>query len=194
MYKKLLCFVGTLLVVSVTLVTTLPVSGIAAGPQSSNVPAPPILDNIPPAWSQKLPAAKRFELVLDNYGVLDKETGLVWQKRPSNRTFNWVNGLAQCSVTNLGGRAGWHLPTVTQLGSLIDKSVDTSPKLPEGHPFMNVKTEGEGYEYLTASTHPQDPSCCVWSVDFATGDLWGMPRDQERYIWCVRGGQTYDAY
>ena len=116
MNKKVLCFAGLAIVIAVTLVTIFPVMGIAAGPESSVGPAPPILDNIPPAWSQKLPAAKRFELVLDNYGVLDKETGLVWQKRPGNRTFNWVNGLAQCSVTNIGGRAGWHLPTVAQLG------------------------------------------------------------------------------
>ena len=36
------------------------------------------LDEIPPTWSQKLPAAQRFVLVLDGAGVLDKETGLVW--------------------------------------------------------------------------------------------------------------------
>src|SRR5215470_9380827 len=38
---------------------------------------------IPPAWSQKLPAAQRFEVVLDGAAVLDHETGLVWEKSPS---------------------------------------------------------------------------------------------------------------
>jgi hypothetical protein len=36
------------------------------------------LDEIPPTWSQKLPAAQRFQRVLDAEAVLDKETGLVW--------------------------------------------------------------------------------------------------------------------
>src|SRR3954467_14198402 len=38
------------------------------------------VDVIPPAWSQTLPAAERFQLVLGGAGVLDKETGLVWEK------------------------------------------------------------------------------------------------------------------
>jgi len=35
------------------------------------------VDRIPPAWSQTLPAAQRFMLVMGGAAVLDKETGLV---------------------------------------------------------------------------------------------------------------------
>lgn len=47
------------------------------------------LDEIPPAWSQKLPAAQRFVLVLDGEAVLDKETGLVWERSPDTTLRNW---------------------------------------------------------------------------------------------------------
>lgn len=37
-----------------------------------------------PEWSQKLPAAIRFRLVLGNAAVLDKETNLVWEQSPGD--------------------------------------------------------------------------------------------------------------
>ena len=194
MYKKVLCFIGLAIFIAVTLVITLPGMGFSAGPQSLVAPAPPILDKIPPAWSQKLPATKRFELVLDGRGVLDKETGLVWRTRP-NGYGNLAYASSQCTMLNIGGRAGWHLPTVEQLASLLDTSVDSPPMLPKGYPFLNV--QWGPYEdyivYLTASTHPDDPEA-LWTVNFATGEIGGDGKDQERYFWCVRGGQTYDAY
>ena len=39
-----------------------------------------------PAWSRKLPAATRFLVLTDwnNEAVLDKETGLVWERTPDS--------------------------------------------------------------------------------------------------------------
>ena len=36
------------------------------------------LDLIPPSWSQILPAIDRFQLVMGNAAVLDRETGLAF--------------------------------------------------------------------------------------------------------------------
>lgn len=33
-----------------------------------------------PTWSNKMEASKRFLIALDGEAVLDKETGLVWEK------------------------------------------------------------------------------------------------------------------
>ena len=45
-----------------------------------------------PAWDRKLPAAVRFYVLTDwnNAAVLDKETGLVWERTPSGG--QWENG------------------------------------------------------------------------------------------------------
>jgi hypothetical protein len=39
-----------------------------------------------PSWDQELPAAQRFIVLsnLNNEAVLDRETGLVWQRTPGS--------------------------------------------------------------------------------------------------------------
>ena len=144
---------------------------------------------IPPAWSQKLPAAERFVLVLDDNGVLDKETGLVWEKSPSTGIYIWVNAISHCiSDLNVGVRKGWHLPTVEQLASLVDTSGD-SLKLPTGHPFTNVQSRG----YWSATTYPSSTTV-AWGVHFGDGYVDAYAEANYYYAWCVRGGQSHDAY
>ena len=45
-----------------------------------------------PAWDRKLPAATRFLVLTDwnNEAVLDKETGLVWERTPDSLPQYWV--------------------------------------------------------------------------------------------------------
>lgn len=45
--------------------------------------------------------------------VLDKETGLVWERAPSSEEMNWIYAIVFYSYNKyLGGRKGWRLPTV----------------------------------------------------------------------------------
>lgn len=52
-----------------------------------------------PSWDQTLPSNTRF-IVLSNFGgqaVLDRETGLVWEKSPSAAVgFTWDNAVFHC--------------------------------------------------------------------------------------------------
>jgi hypothetical protein len=151
-----------------------------------------------PTWSQKLTCdvgnCPRFQVLADfnNEAVLDRETGLVWEKSPSTDTYNWSNALIICAERNVGGRMGWHLPTIEQLASLVDKSVGGSPKLPTGHPFIGVQSDFVFYwSATTYSFYTTDAK----SVDFSHGWVgYANKTTDENYIWCVRGGQSHDTY
>jgi len=145
---------------------------------------------IPPSWSRKLPAAERFELVLDGAAVLDKETGLVWEKAPSPGTFTWTAAYSSCMNLQLGGRMGWRLPTIEQLASLVDPSVSPpGPTLPTGHPFINVQPS----YYWSAKTLPLATSY-AWDVNLRYGFVTLDLKDRTYHSWCVRGGDTYEAW
>ena len=73
------------------------------------------------------------ESTLDDDVVLDRETGLVWQRTVSAVSVDWFTAISYCYTTTAGGRKGWRLPAVEELASLVD-STQTNPSLPVGHP------------------------------------------------------------
>jgi hypothetical protein len=161
-------------------------------PAESEAVSPVIqkLEQIPPSWSQKLPASERFVLVLDGAGVLDMETGLVWERSPVIRTYVWEDAVGHCIVFELGGRKGWHLPTIEQLASLVD----ASGRLPSGSPFDTDCADGYcvySTEYWSATTDVED-NTRNWFLNFGNGDI-GRSRSAA-YAMCVRGGQSLDGY
>jgi hypothetical protein len=66
-----------------------------------------------------------------------------------------------------------------ELGSLLDMSVSSSPKLPLGHPFLNVQSA----QYLSFS---EDSGGRHLVADFKTGSL-VYTISSPVYLWCVRG-------
>jgi hypothetical protein len=152
----------------------------AAGPYYAN-----------PSWDQQLPASTRF-IVLSNWAsaaVLDRETGLVWEKSPSTSTFTWLNAQIHCNVLNVGNRKGWRLPTIQELASLVDgdPANTSSPRLPPGHPFTNVQSSF----YWSATTSAPNTSN-AWAVFFVNGNVLNVDKDNNTFFWCVRGGQGVD--
>jgi len=77
----------------------------------------------------------------------------------------------------------WRVPNRKEVLSLLDWS-HVHPKLPAGHPFLNI---GENDEFLTSNTYAADETA-YWSVlvnigsSVARGKTWGAGR-----IWAVRG-------
>jgi Protein of unknown function (DUF1566) len=150
------------------------------------------LDMIPPAWSQTLPAANRFQLVMGGAGVLDKETGLVWEQAPNGDTRQWHENFFFCYNKNLGGRKGWRVPTIEELASLVDVS-NSQPTLPTGHPFTFPDPNAVFWSTTTLVGQTPDDA---WVVGFGFGvvvNSGGGGKLASWRTWCVRGGQGYDG-
>jgi hypothetical protein len=113
-----------------------------------------------PSWDQTMPAATRF-IVLSNFNsmaVLDRETGLVWERSPQTDTVaGGYLAPGTCTLKKVGGHPGWRLPTVQELASMIDLTQASPPYLPSGHPFINVQTGFSDY-YWSATTDDNDNS------------------------------------
>ena len=123
-------------------------------------------------------------IVLDGAAVLDKETGLVWEKSPDATRRTWLDAIYYCYTKTVGGRKGWRLPTVEELASLID-TTQSNPALPSGHPF-NVQTYGcwSSTEYVDA---PNGDS--AWEVYMSNGYTRPSLKGNGDFVWLVRGGK-----
>jgi hypothetical protein len=171
----------------------LPGLGLAGSLEPSGPPAPTMktLDQIPPTWDQVLPASERFVLVMSGDGVLDKETGLIWERFPSTSTVIFLSGRDRCVGLTTGERLGWRLPTLQELASLVDPTVPLpGPRLPSGHPFSGVQSQ----PYWTANSAVESPGY-EWLVNFGGGNTVGQQSilAYSFNVWCVRGGQGVDA-
>jgi hypothetical protein len=152
-----------------------------------------------PSWDQTLPSSTRF-IVLSNMGsnaVLDRETGLVWERSPSTTEVSWYQAQMYCNSLTLGNRKGWKLPTLQELQSLVDPSVPSpGPTLPTGHPFQNVQAVFDGYWSATTNDIeiPGFGHVAAWFVSFKDGTIASEPKHNisDHYGWCVRGGQGVD--
>src|SRR5687768_1954846 len=95
-------------------------------------------------WNRRIDNVTRRFRVLNEFNgeaILDRETGLVWERRPSAQTVAWPNARLLCAQKSVGGRGGWRLPAFNELASLIDPTVTNPalPRLPTGHPFLDVQ-------------------------------------------------------
>jgi hypothetical protein len=151
-----------------------------------------------PTWHQILPAndgeadgcnSSRFKCVMNDEAVLDKETGLVWERSPDMTERDWFAAITHCYRRELANRKGLRLPTIEELASLVDED-EGPPTLPAGHPFINVRSQP--YWSSTTSTHTTPAG--AWGVGFGFGDVGTNGKTGTGYVWCVRGGQGHDAY
>lgn len=139
------------------------------------------------SWDQHL-SAGRF-VVLSAFGsqaVLDKETQLVWQRTPASVVAGWSAARSACENLVVGGRRGWRLPAAHELTSLIDPVISIAPpRLPDGHPFVNVATT----RYWTTTPSPYNEPGEAFVVDLAFSDVDSLPKEEGLLRrWCVRGG------
>lgn len=153
------------------------------------------LDEIPGSWSRILSstgadacATARFDCVLVNdEAVLDRETGLVWDRQPSESTMDWDSAIRACHDRDRGGRLGWRLPSVSETLSLLDtQSVDG---LPDGHPFT-LPAATDKFWTSTRNTASDTRSMRIDVSDALVAD---ELRDAANGFWCVRGSSGDDT-
>jgi len=128
--------------------------------------------------------------------VTDNLTGLIWLKDLSCFTTsqNWgsalsaANSLASgvCGLTDGSKIGDWHLPNRNELWSLIDFGVSSPlsiPKLPSGHPFVGVHSNGF---YWSSSSKGSDTTaaCTVYMNEGSIGSS-GKSSSFD-FVWPVR--------
>jgi hypothetical protein len=151
----------------------------------------------PPAWDQKLQCdtlttCPRF-VVLSNWNsqaVLDRETGLVWERSPDPTPRNWDGALQHCLLRVVSDRFGWRLPSIQELLSL--RAAASGSTLPPGHPFSSMDLP----YYWSATSSPAGDFDFAWFSEFSFTSGGGVNaiRKSSSYggAWCVRGGHGAD--
>ena len=79
------------------------------------------------------------------------------------------------------------LPLRNQLASLVDPS-NSDLSLPMGHAFQNVPSG----LYWSATTNVGNPTG-AWVVVFINGNVGTISKANDVFVWCVRGGQSFDG-
>ncbi|MEO8341372.1 MAG: DUF1566 domain-containing protein [Nitrospirota bacterium] len=120
-----------------------------------------------PGVSADPPAGQRFVILptFENDAVLDKKTGLVWEKSPDTTSVRWTVARRMCMEKSVGGQKGWRLPSLEELASLVDPSVSPpSLALSSGHPFLAIRSA-----VYWSSTRPGEDPNGSWGVHFGLG-------------------------
>jgi hypothetical protein len=176
----------------VTAVAGLAMLAVAAHADAQTTAAGPYYAT--PSWDQTMPASTRFVVLsnFENAAVLDRETGLVWDRAPAQTTLSFTTGVTTCLTKQLGGRLGWRLPTAAEASSLLQSpsagSPSAVPDLPAGHPF----TVSEPLAIMTVTSLSLDPTGTFVVSNIPGGSGFDLIVDKNgtripELIWCIRG-------
>lgn len=153
-----------------------------------------LADAIKP-WAQISDASQRFVVLTDFGGdaVLDRATGLIWDRTPEGGAFDWYAAQRRCIFVASGGQTpldlGWRLPKVEELYSLF-RVTGSNPGGPimaivPGHPFT-LPTTSTFWSASTAQINGDTDSAWVANTNgnYGFNDKVG----DDNGVWCVRGG------
>ena len=123
--------------------------------------------------------------------VLDKETGLVWERSPAIDRKTFTGAFVYSTTKVVARRKAWRLPTLVELLSLVDPS-NSNPTLPAGHPFLNLKLDYFYWSTTRGIPVGGDPNA-VWGYNFGDASTSTIVvAAAQCYTWLVRGGSGYN--
>ena len=143
-----------------------------------------------PTWDAAVGGPGRFKVLKSfaDQAVLDKETGLVWQKVISPLTVSFRGAVLACTELSVASRRGWRLPTAEELSSLMDVS-QTNPPVAAGSPFENLVAD-VNTAYWTTTASPGLQGFRIGWTFADVGTVVEAPETTAIRAWCVRGGQN----
>ncbi len=156
----------------------------------------------PDAWN-KLLTTDRFELVMNDEAVFDKETCLVWERSPDieggpndDGLRDWYSAKRYCITKYVGGRKGWRAPTIEELGSIAEFRENgwiDPPAIPDALEALTSNVQWT--DYWSGTAHNDEIRSewnHAWWVEFGGGDIGYSTKSTIMYVWCVRGGKGHD--
>jgi hypothetical protein len=148
-------------------------------------------DELVPAWDQTLSStggctSQRFQCVMSSQAVLDRETGVVWQRTPRTVLFTpWNTSVEECALATTGGRKGWRAPTLSEAESLLDPAITGANQLFAGNPFI-VDPALVGTFFATSRSRT-DTLGKLFRLDGQAAAIVKTDTTFNFGIWCVRG-------
>ncbi|MFC1856590.1 DUF1566 domain-containing protein [Thermodesulfobacteriota bacterium] len=123
-------------------------------------------------------------LVINGDGtVTDTSTGLMWQQETALGTYTWKQGLSYCEGLDLAGHTDWRLPTIKELGSIVDLGRY------KPHANMNFFPDTVASFYWSSTTDALNISY-AWHMYFGYLDDYDNYKSSSYYVRAVRGGQS----
>ena len=105
--------------------------------------------------------------------VIDRTSGLMWQKKPDGVERNWKDAKLYCQKLSLGGYSEWRLPNESVLMKMIKNKMMFASSLRNN--------------YYWSST-VSNPTSWATYVNFGYGDKGVAWKGSGMYVRCVRGG------
>ena len=96
--------------------------------------------------------------------LIDDVTQLMWQKDMNGQTYTWADAISYCQTLTLGGFAGWRLPSLIELISLVDYSVTAA----NGAALISGGFTGPA-EGVWSSTTVAGTTTQAWMISLAAG-------------------------
>lgn len=120
--------------------------------------------------------------------ALDRLTGLDWRRAAGlapEEGVTWHEALAAVARLNNENDAGWRLPNINELESLVDCDA-ANPALPSNHPFAQVRDV-----YWSSTTSLYEPDW-AWALYLDKGAVGVGQKSQARFqVWPVRENHAF---
>jgi len=143
---------------------------------------------LPSEWAEwPVPATSPVEdsYILSRDIVVDKVTGLTWQRGHSREQFTWPEAQAYCANLRLGNYRHWRLPSEMELLTLVDYGRYNPAINLAAFPDTPYKRQ-DGYGWFWSLSPDASNSENLMTVDFAYGYIVSFRSSIANWARCVR--------